>query len=205
MDSGRYHPRKINLDEALDALIAPQTNSMGMVDRERIEALLRENYERRPLMRATDFYKLLYQGAFGVAHIMGDAAWDWLSKEAGSVDINEHPGEPLVEDASADGSMVRVNLRPYLRRGLPLEDLFEAMENTALLEGSREEFLEAWDALKGLAASGEIQVDPGELEALDEELRWGGPTPHHHSDAYREEYHPAYRIVGGEFLEGLIE
>jgi hypothetical protein len=47
------------------------------------------------------------------------------------------------------------------RRGLPLEDLFEAIENTALLEGSREEFLEAWDALKGLAASGEIQVDPG--------------------------------------------
>ena len=91
------------------------------------------------------------------------------------------------------------------RRGLPLEDLFEVMENTALLEGSREEFLEALDALKGLAASGEIQVDPGELEALDEELRWGGLTPHHHSDAYQEEYHPAYEIVGGEFIEGLIE
>ena len=65
------------------------------------------------------------------------------------------------------------------RRGLPLEDLFEAMENTALLEGSREEFLEARDALKGQAA-------------------FGAPRA-------REEYHPAYRIVGGEFIEGLIE
>jgi hypothetical protein len=178
---------------------------MGMVDRRRIEALLRENYERRPLMRATDFYKLLYQGAFGVGHIMGGAAWDWLNKEARSIDLNEHPGEPLVEGVSSDGSMVRVNLRPYLRRGLPLEDLFEAMEKTALREGSREDFLGAWDEFKGLAASGEVRVDPGELEALDDELQMKGPTPHHHSDAYREEYHPAYRIVRREFLEGLIE
>lgn len=188
----------------LDALIAPQTNSMGMVDRGRIEALLREHHERRPLMRATDYYKLLYQGAFGVAHIMGDAAWDWLNKEAGSININEHPDEPLVEDIAADGSMVRVNLRPYLRRGLPLEDLFEAMKKTAPQEGSNELFLEAWEVFKGLAASGELQVDPGELEALDEELQREGPTPHHHSDAYREECHPAYRIVEREFLEGLI-
>jgi hypothetical protein len=178
---------------------------MGMVNRRRIEALLRENYERRPLMRATDFYKLLYQGAFGVGHIMGDAAWDWLKKEAGNIDLNEHPGEPLMEGVSADGSMVRVNLRPYLRRGLSLEDLFEAMEKTALREGSREEFLEAWDVFKGLASSGEVRVDSWELEALDEELQREGPTPHHHSDAYREEYHPAYRIVGKKFLVGLID
>lgn len=175
-----------------------------MVDRGRIEALLRENYERRQLMRATDFYKLLYQGAFGVGHIMGDAAWGWLKKEAGGIDLNEHTGEPFAEDVSADGSMVRVNLRPYLRRGLSLEDLFEAMEKTALREGSREEFLEAWGVFKGLAASGEVQVDLGELEALDEDLRREGPTPHHHSDAYREEYHPAYRVVGREFLEDPI-
>jgi hypothetical protein len=177
---------------------------MGMVDRGRIEALLRENYERRPLMRATDFYKLLYQGAFGVGHIMGDAAWDWLRKEAGSIDLEDHPGEPLVENASADGSMVRVNLRPYLRLGLPLEDLLKAMEKTALREGSREEFLQGWGVFNGLAASGEVHVDPGELEALDEVLRREGPTPHHHSDAYREEYHPAYRVIGRELLDGLI-
>ncbi|MCW3979188.1 MAG: hypothetical protein NWF12_05520 [Candidatus Bathyarchaeota archaeon] len=178
---------------------------MGMVDRGRIEALLREHYERWPLMRATDFYKLLYQGAFGVGHIMGDAAWFRLEKEAGSVDLDEHPGEPLVEDVSADGSMVRVNLRPYLRRGLPLEDLFEAMKKTAPQEGPNESFLEAWGVYKGLAASCEVQVNTGELEALDEELQREGPSPHHHSDAYREEYHPAYRIVRREFLEGLIE
>ena len=176
-----------------------------MVDRGRIEELLREHFERRPLMRATDFYKLLYQGVFGVGHIMGDAAWDWLRREAEGLNLEKHPGEPLLEEVSADGSMVRVNLRPYLRRGLPLEGLFEAMKETALRGGSNEQFLEAWEVLKGLAASGDIQIDSGELETLDEELRTGGPSPHHHSETYREEYHPAYRIVRKEFLKGLVD
>ena len=83
-------------------------------------------------MRATDFYKLLFQGVFGVGHIMGSAAWNWLRKETESVDLEGHPEEPLLEGVSADGSMVRVNLRPYLKRGLPLEDLFEAMEKSPM-------------------------------------------------------------------------
>ncbi len=176
-----------------------------MVNRRRIESLIRGHFKRRPLMRATDFYKLLYQGVFGVGHIMGDDAWSWLRKEAESMKLGELSDDPLLEEVSADGSIVRVNLRPYLRRGLPLEGLFEAMKKTALREGSSEEFLEVWDVFKGLATSGEVQVDLGELEALDEELQREGPSPHHHSDAYREEYHPAYRIVEREFLEGLIE
>ena len=46
-----------------------------MADREKVRALLLEHHERRPLMRGTDYYKLLYQGVFGVGHIMGDGAW----------------------------------------------------------------------------------------------------------------------------------
>ena len=178
---------------------------MEMVDRGRIEELLREHYERRPLMRATDFYKLLYQGVFGVGHIMGDSAWDWLRREAEGLELEDLPGEFLLEEVSADGSMVRVNLRPYLRLGLPLEGLFEAMNETALQEGSNEEFLEAWDVFKRLVASGDIQIDSGELKTLDQELQREGPSPHHHSEAYREEYHPAYRIVRKEFLKGLVD
>jgi hypothetical protein len=55
---------------------------------------------------------------------------DWSTEElCARVELGQNGGEP---QGSARG-----------RRGLPLEDLFEAMENTALLEGSREEFLEA--------------------------------------------------------------
>ena len=90
-----------------------------MIDKEGVESLIVEHYDRRPLMRATDLYKLLYQGVFGVGHIMDEGALDWLRAEAEKLDIEENPDEPLLEDVSADGKIVRVNLRPYLRRGSP--------------------------------------------------------------------------------------
>lgn len=168
-----------------------------MADREKVKALLLEHHERRPLMRGTDYYKLLYQGVFGVGHIMGDGAWGRLTREAAGLDLDDQPDEPLVEAVSADGAMVRVNLRPYLRGGHHLEALFEAMKATALVEGSTDEFMEAWTVLIELVHEGLIEIDPSELE---EELREKGVTPHHHSEAYREAYSPAYRVVKRETL-----
>ncbi len=175
-----------------------------MGDRDRIEALIMEHSERRPLMRVTDFYKLLYQGVFGVGHIMTESALDWLKKEAGGLNLQEQPEEPLLEKVSADGTMVRVNLRPYLRRSLPLDGLFTAMKEAARVEGSSEEFMEAWAVLKKLVASGRLKVDMGEFESLDEELQREGYRPHHHSEAYWNAYHPAYRVVTRESLASVL-
>lgn len=171
---------------------------MGEV--EAVEALLRDHFERRPLMRATDFYKLLYQGVFGVGHILGEGARGRLQKEAASIDLADHPDEPLIEAVSADGSMVRVNLRPYMRRSLSLDRLYEAMEETAKDQGVPEKFLHAWSVFHGLAISLTFEVDRGELDSLHHELQEKGPRPHHHSEPYRVAYYPAYRVVNREAL-----
>lgn len=186
-----------------DALIGCCFNYTGM-KREAVERLLTAHFELRPLMGATDFYKLIYQGVFGVGHIMAEGAWDWLEKEAEGLNLQEHPEEPLLEEVSADGKMVRVNLRPYLRQGLPLGGLFAAMEEASRVEGSSEEFMEAWAVFKALAASGRLKVDMGEFEALNDELRREGCRPHHHSEAYQAAYHPAYRVVTRESLAGVL-
>ncbi len=149
-------------------------------------------------MRATDAYKLLFQGVFGVGHIMGEEAMERLQEEVGRIDPDEHPWEPLIEEISADGSMVRVNLRPFLRRGLPLDGLFKAMKETVALEGVAEDFLRGWRAFNELVESGVIAVDKGELERLNRELEENGIRPHHHSAAYSEAYYPAYRVVRWE-------
>ena len=175
-----------------------------MVDCGGVETLIRVHFERRPLMRAKDAYKLLYQGVFGVGHIMGDESWAWLKAEAEGLDLEEQPNEPLLEEVSADGSMVRVSLRPYMRRGLPLERLFSAMKETVGFGGSQRDFLEAWTLFKTLASSREFGVDDSEIEALDEGLRSEGCRPHHHSNAYREAYHPAYRVVRRESLTSML-
>lgn len=155
-------------------------------------------------MRAVDVYKLLYQGVFGVRHLLSEDARRRLQSEARNLRLEEQPEEPLIEEASADGSMVRVNLRPYLRRGLPLSRLFSAMEASVPSKGGVEEFLEAWGMFKRLVSSGRLVFDDEEIRELDRDLELGGCQPRHHSEAYRRAYAPAYRVVKREVLERMF-
>jgi len=150
-------------------------------------------------MRATDVYKLLFQGVFGVGHIISEGAWKRLQEEAESLDIDDHPTEPLIERISVDDSMVRVNLRPYLRRGFPLDRLYEAMEETSKDLGS----LFTWSVFHEFASSGAIKVDGEELASLHRDLQEKGPRPHHHSEPYRVAYYPAYRVVKRKAFERI--
>ena len=99
--------------------------------------------------------------------------------------------------------MVRVNLRPYLRQNLSLDRLYEAMEESSKETGIPEKFLYAWSVFHKLAVSGSIQVDLGELDSLNQELKEKGPSPHHHSESYRDAYYPAYRVVKREALDSV--
>jgi len=172
--------------------------------REKVEALLMEHVQRRPLMAATDVYKLLYQEVFGVGHILGEGARARLLDEAETVNLEDHPEEPLIEAVSPEGSMVRVNLRPYLRKGLSLEALYEAMLETAEIEGDPAKFLEAWNVFKELVKNERISINWNEVEALDKEIDETGVHPHHHSEAYREAYYPAYRVVKRDALYKIL-
>jgi hypothetical protein len=174
-----------------------------MIRRE-IEEHLLGHLRMRPLMRATDFYKLIFQGVFGVGHIMGASARRWLDDESEGLNLEDGLEEPLLEGVAADGSMVRVNLRLFLRRGLDLVALYEAMVESEV-EGSDEEFMEIWSVLKDLVDRGDIAVDREELQGLDRELREEGCRPHHHSQAYREAYKPAYRVVSRSALESYFD
>ena len=152
-------------------------------------------------MRSTDFYKLLFQGVFGVGHILEEGSWKRLQEEAESIDVNSHPSEPVIEKISADGDIVRVNLRPYLRQGYPLDMIYQAMKETAKVQGPTEKFVLAWSVFYELACSEAIKVDGEELDSLNMELQEVGPRPHHHSEPYRDAYYPAYRVVKSEALE----
>lgn len=142
-----------------------------------------------------DIYKLLFQGVFGVGHIMGEDAHRRLLEEAGRVDILDHLWEPLLEPVSVDGETVRVNLRPYLRQGGSLEDLYEAMRESSTVKGDPEEFMSLWRLFKEIAGEEQLGMDKKTIDEYDEELKTRGPEPRHHSAEYREAYHPAYRIV----------
>jgi hypothetical protein len=113
--------------------------------------------------------------------------------------------ESFTENVSADGEVIRVNLRPYRRRGLPLEGLFIAMRETAQIEGSSEAFMGAWKILKKKVNIGELSIAPNELNILYRELKEKGIVPHHHSEDYQRAYEPAYRVVRRSAFEKYVE
>jgi len=160
----------------------------------RVSDLVAAHKKARPEMGARDVYKLLYQGVFGVGHIMGPEALPRLRAEVGGLDLSEQPNEPLSEPVSVTGSIVRVNLRPYLRSGYKPEHLIEAMEGS-ILRGKAEEFCIHWDSFAELVWSGQLSFNNSEVEAITKELRRDAPMPMHHTPEYREAYHPAYRVV----------
>lgn len=148
----------------------------------------------RPEMRARDAYKLLYQGVYGVGHLMGPGAWDYLQKEAASLDVKDQPGDPLMESVSVDGSVVRVNLRPFLAKGYPLIQLMEAMRNSEVV-GNPKDLIEIWEAFAKLVWSGQLDFEYNEVDAINRDLDRDAPQPMHHTQEYRDNYHPAYRVV----------
>jgi hypothetical protein len=160
----------------------------------RVAEFVSEHKVIRPEMRARDAYKLLYQGVFGVGHIMGPGAWDYLQSEAKSVDLSDQPGEPLMESVSLDGSIVRVNLRPFISEGYPLNKLMEAMRESDIA-GNPQVFLESWDTFAELVWSSQLDFEHNEVDTINKALDRSKPQPMHHTQQYRDSYHPAYRVV----------
>jgi len=148
----------------------------------------------RPEMRARDAYKLLFQGVYGVGHLMGAGVWDYLQREVKSLDVKDQQGEALMESVSVDGSVVRVNLRPFIVKDYPLIQLMEAMRNSEI-KGKPSYFLEMWGNFVELVWSGQLDFDQAEVDTVNKSLNRDNPQPMHHTRQYRDAYHPAYRVV----------
>jgi len=167
----------------------------------KVVELVATHKEVRPEMRTRDAYKLLYQGVYGVGHLMGPGVWDYLLREVESLDVKDQPGEPLMESISVDGSVVRVNLRPFIEKSYPLIQLMEAMRNSEIM-GKPSDFLEYWDAFAELVWSKQLNFNQEEVDTVNKSLNRDAPPPMHHTQQYRDAYHPAYRVVlRREFLK----
>lgn len=163
-------------------------------------ALIQEHLARRPGMESRDVYKLLYQGVRGPEHLITSptAFTEQLTAEWESLDLAG--GDPLWEAVRSDGSLMRLNLRPYKAKGGQLDRLVTAcLETGHRLWGTRTELQQAWHnfttACKDPAWSG---LAPQEVESFTSWLEANGFPAVHHSERYRSLYHPAYRLVAAD-------
>lgn len=159
-------------------------------------AVLARQVARYPVMEAQDVYKLVFQATMGARHAGLDSAMaaEWLGREIAA--LRPGPEEPLLDTISADGRMVRVNLRPYVASSGDRGALVVAFVRTARdFRGSHAVLRRQLAYAERMADAGLLPVGRPALHRYVETMRARGDPAVDHSAAYEAAYRPAYRVV----------
>lgn len=156
--------------------------------------ILTYHAQKYPLMQPQDAVKLVFQNEFGGGHMVFDRSrcFDRLLQEFRSTEKLENISttEPI------GNGIVRVNLActEFTEAHLNvLNEVFIASAND--IKGSYDSFKEKLNTLYALCADNVFSFSVGELKTYLCEYEKQGYGAVSHSEIYRREYKPAYRIV----------
>lgn len=156
--------------------------------------ILTDHAAKYPLMQPTDVVKLVYQNEFGSEHFVTDEkeCLARLEREAASVKRDEKI--PLTEDIG--NGVRRVNLNSARIGCYPPEKLnadFIALSETH--KGAPESFRQKLAAVSEHFDGIGFGFSKESFDLYLREYEKAGFPPVSHSDIYRENYHPAYRLT----------
>ncbi len=169
-----------------------------------IKKIIREQLKIYPSMQIEDVYKLLYQSALGSEHAVKDtsAARKWMENEIANLSFAR--SDSLVENISPDGRIVRVNLRPYLKKNYDPKVLLATFIKTAEeFKGSKDTLENYLDATVEMAEKGELKLNVNEMKKYFEKMKRDNYPAVHHSKKYASLYSPAYRVVDIKYIPFL--
>ena len=159
-----------------------------------------KHFEKYPELRAEDIFKFIFQSSFGCEHLVSNesAALEYIKREYASLSGD---GEERVEEL--DGEYSRVHLS-CLSDGLSPETLARIFCLSAKKEENGEEKLrEKLEVALELVREGIIRLDREDFEKRLDEWREAGYPAIHHSDEFRAEYRPAYRVISDRYVAFL--
>ena len=165
-----------------------------------IRDFLRAHCARYPELALQDVFKALYQSAFGCEHLIAgpSAAADYIRAEAAR--SGDRISE-LVELLGGDYCRVHLGI---LQDGLSAETFARLFALSARHEECGREKLEAMlTALQTMADAGELPFSAQETAEAVERWRKDGFPPLHHSEIFRQNYAPAYRVLRRDFARAL--
>lgn len=179
---------------------------MSLTGKPELLPWLEQQLSCRPMLKPRDAYKLLYQGLLGSEHLIASPAafTRWLVEELHAVAAGE--SDPLWESIRPDGSLGRLNLRPYKAHSGDPDVLVAACLETAVRKwGTLDELKAAWDlvveANHSTLWAGWTTAELIEVTHLVQAMDYPAL---HHSQAYQQTYQPAYRLVAADLLPGLM-
>ena len=158
-----------------------------------------------PQTTMQDVYKSFYQDRFGAEHMISDTAavQEYLMYEL-TVAAADTVSNPYYESVGAQGRYVRVYLRCVNEGLLTAEQLLDAFIRSAQPTAQpQQSWADEWTHIE--QAARETGVPCSEEE--NRLLRQAAQNNHavHHSDTYRNAYHPHYRIVEKTTFENELK
>jgi len=158
--------------------------------------VLREHGGRYALLQPRDAVKLTYQSTFGGGHMITDlaACANWIE--------NEKQTAPFAAEAFEDigSGRVRLHLGNPAVKELPswvVAAVFAASARHGM--GTSEDLEAKLAVLREETANGAFGFSLEELDAYLNEYKAAGCPAVHHSDAFREAYAPAYRVIDARY------
>lgn len=167
-----------------------------------------------PESRAQDFYKSFCQDNLGPEHLIPDSASagrylrDELQSYREDLDSLRYEAPELLYYPVGDqGNYVRVDLSVVFDGLVDEETLLNAFVRSAN-EGKRvseEEWKSKWQSIAAVLRKGHMDIPDMEedLRTLDSLVAEGNLIMRH-SQAFRDAYHPHYRIIARDIFEGEL-
>jgi len=170
---------------------------------ERSEAIDRQ-VAHYPLSSLQDVYKSFYQDRFGPGHMITDtAAFNAYSLHELAVAAEDTVPNPYYEPVGAKGQYIRVYLRCVHEGLITKEQLFDAFLRSAVPASQpRQSWADEWGHIEQAAQAIGITATDEERQALLQAAQEQRAV--HHSDRYRNAYHPHYRIIEKTIFENEL-
>ncbi len=153
-----------------------------------------------PKLQIQDLFKYLYQSSFGCEHLVSslDTVTDYIAKE-----YNTIQGESKISIERLDGNYSRVHLS-YLNGGLSIDTFGKLFFSSARKEADGLCLLEKkLEVTKKLVGEGMLPFTADSFEKAVDDWKTKGYPAVHHSDIFRNEYKPAYRVISNDFIPFL--
>ena len=169
-------------------------------DEQAIRTMCAEIAEHYPLATLQDVYKTCFQDFFGAEHLLHDTAMahSYLAAEITLCKNQDLTAMPSSEPTGFRHRFVRINLSEVLNGQMSEDELCaRCVEAAGTNNAVSDNWSAEWQRIEEIA----LQVHPAWTDsALQAELRHAASIPCavRHSEAFRNAYHPHYRIINNK-------
>ena len=168
---------------------------------EKTKELLIKHCDTYPVLQPQDIFKYIFHSSFGCEHLATDekAVLEYIVREYETVSKD---APPFTEHLDGDYSRAYLS---WLNDGLRSETLAKIFCLSAKNEpDGKTQLSQKLEIAKKLTAEGKLPFDEEEFaKSLDEWCDNGCPAVHH-SDIFRNEYKPSYRVIANKYAYFLL-